>query len=233
LVDQSGLFRIPLSDACKAIFPMRSLIWYVLTIDGSESKRTPVGAVPYALSAGRAGGLVRQLTITEPAGTVRTTFLSSTGLYCGATAPTTAKFVDATFGTVGVVAAKTLCESACSSQTAHICLSEDILRARLMLGVHQVVPVLGWVAGSFGDCRPQRLSCASDGSPVGGWFVEGEPYTSDAPLVQNGNCNGLVASTTNMRSIAGPGFDQVFAPPGPDQAPLLACNSSHPILCCD
>ncbi|MBX3092871.1 MAG: hypothetical protein KF764_14070 [Labilithrix sp.] len=50
----NGRFTIALPDACAAAVASKSDTWVSVLVDGSDTGRTKIGAVPYALEAGRA-----------------------------------------------------------------------------------------------------------------------------------------------------------------------------------
>jgi hypothetical protein len=91
-------------------------------------------------------------------------------------------------GINGYVSAKTLCETECSSPTAHMCIADEVARS-LMLGVR--VTTDGWYAGGLGvRYAGPTADSAHWGADCLGWT------TSDSSNVGlDWNSNGLTFST--------------------------------------
>jgi hypothetical protein len=73
--------------------------------------------------------------------------VESRGAFCGTTAETAGR-ISAPNGLVGYPAARALCESACSSATAHMCTSHELA----LLAQEWTLPQ-GWYSTGEGDCH--------------------------------------------------------------------------------
>jgi hypothetical protein len=242
-----GIFQLPLSAACVAVFPLQTLVWYQFTVDGNEATRQPIGAVPYARWAQAASNVFKAVPTYTPndGGTtfISTTYVSALGAVCGTTAPTNGSFSDPTYNTVGLAASKTLCQTACSSPTAHICLGEDLLRFQMILGT-TTVSASGWAENALNECQEETtMPCE-----ISADSCQDFPVVASGPAYGNG-----MASGTIQRCASGGfgGSDQdAQAPPagsecenvdlpvtgftyGPGGSSTPTCDTVQPILCCD
>ncbi len=104
---EAGRFSLVLGAECVAAVHVRPHLWVEVLVDNVSLGRSPIGAVPYALEAGR------PTTVNPTTGRA-----SSRGSYCGSSTP-----VAGSAG--GYAGAKAMCETACSSPTAHVCSSEE------------------------------------------------------------------------------------------------------------
>ncbi len=109
---EGGRFDIVLGTECVAAVRDNPDLWIEVLVDNVSLGRSPVGAVPYALETGRP-------TYVNPS----TKQGSSVGGYCGSTGMTTGAITN------GYAGAKDLCETACSSATAHVCTGDEIVRS--------------------------------------------------------------------------------------------------------
>ncbi len=138
--DSQGRFQVQLDQTCFEAVKANPNLWVQLQIGATVLPRTKINAVPYAVEAGRS---TRQ--IISNGDKRRTVF----GQYCGATAAVNGA-VSASGGAVtGYPATKILCEQACSSQTAHICLGAEVA-ASYEIGVDPPAGRVAAFAPSFG-----------------------------------------------------------------------------------
>jgi hypothetical protein len=235
MVGAAGLFQIQLSTACQAVFPLQTLVWYQFTVNGTAFQRQPIGAVPFATWAGAAGNVLKAVTFTtNEGGTTSTSYVSSLGAVCGTTAPTTGSFRDLTYGTVGLAASKTLCQAACGSPTAHICLYDDLVRFQEILG-GTVVKATGWIEQSLDECPTVTPGvCSGEGASCNTTpTITGIPYTSGSATVTYSGCAGEIApvNTSTCQSNTSPTSGTCYGPGG--VVPNTTCDTLQPILCCD
>ena len=181
--DAQGRFQVQLDQACFDAVKANPNLWVQLEVGGMTLPRTKIGAVPYAVEAGRS---TRQ--VISHAGKKRTVF----GQYCGATAGVNGA-VTASGGTiVGYPATKLLCEQTCSTATAHLCSGQEVT-ASLEIGLS---PPKGWVSSSIYG----QFSAGAGGvmlenggfrftnywalvwAPAEGW-IDAEPGTAVNPLL--------------------------------------------------
>lgn len=128
------------------------------------------------------------------------------GLYCGSTATTSGSFTAQGGALIGVRAAKSLCEQACTSPTAHMCETREAMRSYELGGD----PPGGWVKGNWGVVYQASQSTDCQGwttgtSPIGSWNYLGTYYCPPG-----GICGGPSGWISNDY-----------------------CGNSHPMLCCD
>lgn len=207
-----GQFRLPLDNSCTTAVHDNPNLFVELYVEGESMGRSKLGAVPYALEAGRAaaasGALktdIAALGTNIAAVNANVTALDTKleaelpetrvlkhpttgkrttilGSYCGKSAPK-----DGNLG--GYAAVKTLCETTCGSPTAHQCSNQE---AQVEVSLGAPLPE-GWystglVASTTWDC--------------GGWTVNTSPNA------------GAFWSTNQRPSTAD-------------------CSGTKPVLCCD
>jgi len=226
-VDQ-GRFRMAVPDTCKAAFEAEPNTWVRLVVNGTELGATRVGAVPYALEAGRAVTATTadnatnaesalnadNATVAESANSVdyanvSNTPLTAAGIYQN---PVTAEQFslygspcqnvtapqDGNLG--GLSDAKTLCETTCGgSATAHMCTAEEI----------------------------ERFVATGGASPVEGWIVgtrSGSHHGSGQTLT---GCQGFTTNQATTRGIRWTGGSLGQYPAA------TTCDNQLPVLCCD
>jgi hypothetical protein len=209
--DATGFFTLPLPSDCNIVFRSGGVAFYELKVDGDVmTPRIAVGSVPFAVHAATAGSLVRG-GATRGSLPVSTSW--SSGTVCGTTDPTTGAFVDENSGTTGAAAGKSLCEAACNSSTAHICILEDLNRQTLLLGTAPVGS--GWVANTL-NLDSGDMNCA-----LCGGFGGLAPFTQGPPT----SCtfNGVIYDNQDAQGRS-------FGPGGPA---MVDCGTVQPILCCD
>jgi hypothetical protein len=150
-----GSFKVPLDAACVTVVHATPNLWTQIQVAGQASPmpRTQIGAVPYAVEAAR--------TVVAVDGGL----YSVGATYCGSTAPQTGNLLAAVPGAAnGYAAGKSLCQTACSSPSAHICSTDDLIRS-MTLGAG--VPILSGfgsyytAAGSASDCCGWQNSACS------------------------------------------------------------------------
>jgi hypothetical protein len=175
----AGRFRVSLDDSCTAAVYANSDVFVEVKVDGTALPRSKAAAVPYALSAGAVpwsgvtgvdkttpwpGTMAQQQTANGASYSIGPT------KYCGTTSATTNGALAG-----GPVAAKQMCETACSSPTAHVCSEEERIRTVALGGA---VPSAGWYAGNGGDCS--------------GWTGLGDSHATiwqaDGAVLAGGNC---------------------------------------------
>jgi hypothetical protein len=131
----AGRFRIALDASCTAALQSKADVWVEVNVEGQALPRSKIGAVPYALSAGNVdwGGVTGVGASTPwPGKSIYTnpqtnkTYSTNAG-YCGKTATTQGKITDGALS--GYPATKSLCEKACTSPSAHMCTSEELVRS--------------------------------------------------------------------------------------------------------
>lgn len=209
-----GLFQLPLSTECQAAFASHPAVWYQITVDGTAFPRVPVGAVPFARWAAVAA-------VAESAQTV------NFERPCGTTPPTTGLFQDNERGTVGLAAAKSLCETTCGSSSAHICLEEDLIRYEAMTGARTTLS--GWVFGSDPNaCRAFTCECKSLSPNLIGWTTS--TYGSSQSRIDCATtdlCDTLDPTMTVSGQFYSPNNAQNLGVSG------VSCSTTQPILCCD
>ncbi len=106
---EAGRFQITLPTECVVGVRTHPSLWIEILVDSVSLGRSSIGAVPYAIEAGRS-------SYVNP-----TTGRSvSVGGYCGMTQGTQGAI------TGGYAGAKMLCEQACSSSTAHVCSPHEV-----------------------------------------------------------------------------------------------------------
>jgi len=156
-----GSFSVPLGSDCVAAIHANPNVWVQLQVVGAAMPmaRVQLGAVPYALE------------------TARTTYVSPTtqqqysvgAAFCN---PTTASYTgdlkDAVAGSLnGYAAAKSLCQTACGSLSAHMCTNDELIRTMATGGT---IPVTGWyaagieVSGTANGCLITDCNAHTDGS---------------------------------------------------------------------
>ena len=172
-----GRFRLPLDPGCVASVHANPDLYVEVVVDGAPLPRSKVGAVPYALEADTAshaaGDLLTRLnaaasaTMTNPNTGAAITL---DGVYCGSTSPR-----DGAVG--GLAVAKSLCEKACGTKTAHMCTAGEIIRSAAL---NLPTPTNEqWVVGESGVINAQALidNCAgyqtNSGSNHQGFTVVG------------------------------------------------------------
>jgi len=156
----AGAFQVPLPDTCTAAVHASPDIWIDVFVDGASVGRAKLGAVPFAVEADHAS-TAAQATAAAQSGRLllkKGTQTLSVGPYCGSTPTTTGAFA-ATGGLTGYAAARSLCTTACTSPTAHMCSAVEMTWTAQM-GI--ALPPRGWVAsgalsqysagGYVGDC---------------------------------------------------------------------------------
>jgi hypothetical protein len=154
----SGHFRVALdrnNDDCVRAVHANPQLWVEITVGTDPPMaRTPLGAVPYALEAGR-------VSITGPGGTV------TMGGYCGATAPHN--------GNVGgYVGGRDLCVTACAnSPSAHICSGDELVSSAQ---AGRIIPTGRYASGQASDASASG-SYFSGGSA---WASDCEGFTLGA-----------------------------------------------------
>jgi hypothetical protein len=154
-----GSFKVALDAACVTVVHATPNLWTQILVIGQASPmpRTQIGAVPYAVEAAR--------TVVD----VNSKLYSVGATYCGSAPVTinTTSLVSLVPGAAnGYAAGKSLCETACSSPSAHMCSADDLIRS-LALGV--AVPSGG--LGSYiatGTYAPVSPGSVND---CGGWMV--------------------------------------------------------------
>jgi hypothetical protein len=153
--DSQGRFQIVLDQACFDAVRSNRNLWVQVQVGATVLPRSKLGAVPYAVEAGRAE---RQL-LSGPSGS-QTVF----GRYCGATAAVNGgvTVVGVDGGMLdGYRAVYRLCRQACTSQTAHMCTVYEA-NANSALGVSMPT---GWINGG-GVVGSPNQDCNSWGSPT-------------------------------------------------------------------
>jgi hypothetical protein len=118
-----GSFKVPLDAACVTVVHATPNLWTQIQVAGQASPmpRTQIGAVPYAVEAAR--------TVVAVDGGL----YSVGATYCGSTAPQTGNLLAAVPGAAnGYAAGKSLCQTACSSPSAHMCAADDLIRSMAM-----------------------------------------------------------------------------------------------------
>jgi hypothetical protein len=154
----NGLFRVPLDDSCTAAVQANPNLYIEVSVNSQIMQpRTRLGAVPYAVESGG----VAFSNVRIPAGTAwpGPTVISKGGksysvnaVYCGATAATNANLG-------GYSAAKSMCETACSSASAHVCTTEEMLRTA---GLGMTLPPNGWYAAGIYTLVSSPSTVATD-----------------------------------------------------------------------
>jgi hypothetical protein len=134
--DAQGRFQIVLDQACLEAVRANPNLWVQVQVGSIVLPRSKLGAVPYAVEAGRS-----TRTVLSFMGK-RTTVL---GQYCGATAAVTGAFSASGGAVTGYRAAKVLCEQTCSSPTAHMCAT---IEATTSHTIGMTMPE-GWLNGSY------------------------------------------------------------------------------------
>ena len=163
----AGRFRIPLSDSCTVAVHQNRDLWIEVLVGGASLGRSKLGAVPYAVEA---GPYVNRTTGSQ---------YSANAAYCGS--------ADFTSGAVtsgsdtGWVATKKLCEAACSSPTAHMCTSEEVVR-HLATGGETLA---GWY--STGVSTPVAFDVSDSADDCLGWIsassvVYGSRWNGGSPM---------------------------------------------------
>lgn len=147
----AGRFQVPLDNSCSAAVHANPDLWIELFIEAESMGRSKLGAVPYALEAGRATAASGPLRVELDALGTRDVVTSPTtnkqiridGSYCGVTSPQTGNLG-------GYPSAKALCETQCARPTAHVCTTPEILRG---FSLGDVIPdgrVNGGESAGFG-----------------------------------------------------------------------------------
>lgn len=134
----AGRFQVPLDNACTNAVHANPNLWIEIFIEAESMGRSKLGAVPYALEAGRATAAAGPLRVELDALSTRDVVTNPTtnrqiridGSYCGVTAPQTGNLG-------GYPSAKALCETQCGQPTAHVCTTNELLRG---LSLGDVVP---------------------------------------------------------------------------------------------
>jgi hypothetical protein len=193
----NGLFRIALDDTCTAAVQANPNLFVEVSVNSQTMQpRTKLGAVPYAIESGG----VAFSNVRIPAGTAwpgPTTITkngksySVNGSFCGSSTATNGN-------AGGYTGAKTMCETACSSTTAHLCTSEEMLRSA-SLGL--TLPTLGWYAGG----------------------LQVHPYSDS---ITNTDCLGFTTSTSTAYGAIwyGAGVMGATAATCDGLRPLLCCD---------
>lgn len=150
--DAQGRFQVTLDQACVEVVRTNPNLWVQLQVGAILLPRSKLGAVPYALEAGKA---------TRVALATATGRATVEGLYCGPSTPVSGAW-SSNGGLTGILAGKKLCEQTCASTTAHPCLPAEATRS-YMLGT---TPIKGWVAPAGFDPRNSGGYCGNYKSAV-------------------------------------------------------------------
>lgn len=153
--DRRGRFELTLAPNCTTAVQAQPDLYVDVQVAGvPQLPRPKLGAVPYAIEAGRAsaatGSLAAQLAMLEARvaalETKRPVFKNGAETYsmdakfCGFSANS----YNGDLG--GYTGAKATCETTCSSPTAHMCTSEEIVRYRATGGTFVDPPAFAWFA---------------------------------------------------------------------------------------
>lgn len=185
--DKRGRFELTLAANCTTAVQAQPDLYVDIQVAGvPQLPRPKLGAVPFAIEAGRAsaatGSLSAQLAMLEAKVAAledqlaaleakRPVFMNGAKTYsldakfCGFTANSF------TGNLGGYTGAKTACEATCSSPTAHMCTSEELIRYRATGGTFVNPPAFVWFAsGVFSrmagpiNLRDCAMFTSSDGA---------------------------------------------------------------------
>ena len=134
--DAQGRFQVQLDQACFDAVKANPNLWVQVQVGSTVLPRTKIGAVPYAVEAGKASRTVLVSSATVANKT------NSVGLFCGATSslPGQIQYM----GESGYRAVKLLCQQACASETARVCTSHEAV-----VSYSVGLPVNGRLAAGF------------------------------------------------------------------------------------
>lgn len=172
--DSQGRFRVVLDQQCYDVVRINPNLWVQLQVGSTVLPRSKIGAVPYAVEAGKA-----QRVVYSAGMSTRTTI---DGLYCGATPLQTGAWSAMAGALTGYRAGKRLCEQACTSPTAHACSGLELAR---FVGLGGTSVPDGWVVnGTYGqysggnggssDC--QGFTVGTTAAVGNGWVNGTSPY---------------------------------------------------------
>lgn len=206
LTNTKGRFQMVLDPACTMAVHATPDLYVDLKVNGLSifTTRPKLGAVPYALEADTAR--VARRGLYENPTTMNES--SEGGGFCGVTAQT---FAGAAVG--GYTGAKTKCQTACATSTAHICSSDEMVRYASTGGTHGQGS--GWIATGVPSTSPG----VSGGSANAEYVTDCKGFTTSQPNGVAGANNGAAWIWT------------VSAPAG--NAGVVGCDSAQPIACCD
>jgi hypothetical protein len=207
----AGRFRVPLDPSCEGAVKANPELWVEVIVENQSLGRSKLGAVPFAIEAGRAAeasGALRARLESLPKYTNPTTgkVISFNGSYCGLSVPATGNISGG--AAPGYPAAKVLCEQVCGTPTAHVCTPVEMLR---YVATGGVLPTTGdfWHIG--------RVEAGSYG-------YSGTTHTND--------CWGWTSTSTSspMASMAWRWHPSILQAGHPYSA---TCSGSTPVLCCN
>lgn len=149
---QAGQFQLELSEECRSALASTTEAWLALTVEGVALTRVRIGAVPSAIQADVASSAVAALED-------RISALENPDPYCGPTPASTGS-------KGGYKGVKDACETACSSDLAHLCSADELVASREAGSP----TAAGWFAGGYA-----WYPAATGTTDCDGWTVNAGP----------------------------------------------------------